>query len=253
MNITDKKENNITFPKYINTFQKSLRVLGTIKENLTKDDYKNGKGYIKDDGSVWIYCNKKPFPSTINLYPYFWFNEENKIEFSDPSPLMRNIYQMSSLRDLSVVNIINETKENENFYNEKELLDITSSANFFVPYIKKVDDPWKKLIKMMILEKGIDINRLKSRANPPYQIPNMRTALNGTTKMSVNYFDDWMNLLCCKCEINIKNDGSDKVNPLKYDYTYDVSTDTLYAYINGKKMKVDMQKYYYNPKEDEES
>lgn len=239
------KKENIKFPQYISTSQKTVRVVGAITSDKNINDYKNGKGYIRDDKSIWIYCEQKPNREIKNTYPYFWFNEKGEMEFSNPTPIMRNIYQISSLKDISVATIIDNTGEDENFYNEKELLDISSATSVYVPYIRNGDDPWKILIKLAILMKGIDINRLKSKTNLPYQIPNMRTALTKNTKMSVKYFEDWMNLLQCEYEITINDKNTDPGKPdqLGKRYTFVPSTGKFYAEIDGQRQEIDYSRY----------
>ena len=103
---------------------------------------------------------------------------------------------------------------------------------------------------MMILTKGIDINRLKVKMGVPYKLPNMRTALSNDTKMSTTYFATWAEILGLEVEFHIKDDGSDRLSPLGNEHIYDPVTDTLYVVINGKRLPVDMKKYYEKPMED---
>ena len=183
----------IIFPQYINTTERTVSVNGMIKENDSKSDYEDGKGYINSNDEIWIYVNKKPPKNAINAYPYFWFNKDGIKEYSEPSVLMKNVFKVDSLQDISVLNIINTTDPNEQLYNEAEILDINASANFYIPIINKDDDFLKKIVKIIIIEKGIDINRLKSKTEMPYILPNMKTALQNKTKMSVSYFTAWIN------------------------------------------------------------
>ena len=160
-------EKKLVFPQYINTNERTVSVNGVMKTNDSPSDYENGKGYINEQEEIWIFCEKKPMKATINAYPYFWFNKDGKKEYSEPSELMRSIFKVDSLQDISVLNIINNTKPDEQLYNEAEILDINASANFYIPIINKDDDFLKKIVKLIIIEKGIDINRLKSKTEMP--------------------------------------------------------------------------------------
>ena len=241
------------FPQYINTNERTVSVNGVMKENDSSKDYEDGKGYINDKDEIWIYAEKKPSTTVVNAYPYFWFNEDGKKEYSDPSELMRNIFKIESLQDISILNIIEKTDPNEQLYNEAEILDISASANFYIPIINKDDDFLKKIVKLIIIEKGIDINRLKSKTEMPYILPNMKTALQNKTKMSVSYFTAWMELMGCSFDVVIKDNGTDTVNPLKQPYVYDTETDSMSVIINGKEIKLDTDKYYKtNVTDDEE-
>lgn len=166
-------ENELKFPQYINTSERTVSVNGLMKENDSPSDYEDGKGYLNENEEIWIFCKKKPGNNVVNAYPYFWFNKDNKKEYSDPSDLMKHIFRISSLQDISVLNIINNTKPDEKLYNEAEIIDINASANFYVPIINKEDDFLKKIVKIIIIEKGIDINRLKSKTEMPKRILGM--------------------------------------------------------------------------------
>jgi hypothetical protein len=120
---------NFKFPQYINTNERVIAVHGMIKNNSTKEDYLVGKGYIRDDDSIWIYSDKKPNKSIINSYPYFWLCEDGSIGYSNPSDFIRNIYRVESMQDISVVTIIDTTSPDEKLYNEvREAVDIPVMA-----------------------------------------------------------------------------------------------------------------------------
>lgn len=236
----------LTFPQYICTNNRTISVAGIMKnkEEDLPDNYINGKGYIDpSDDSIWIFVNKKPNKLRKDSYPYFWFDKESNRERSNPPQGIRELYNAKNLRDLSVESIIDDIKEDEVIYSPEELAYINSSTSFYKPPVYKKDDNWKKLIKYMILTKGIDINRLKVKMGVPYKLPNMKTALNNDTKMSPPYFATWLEILGLEVTYKIKDDGSDRLNPIG-EMEYDPTTDTLYSIINGKKVKVDVKQFY---------
>ena len=184
-----------------------------------KVQYIDKKGYVDEDGNIWIYCAEGK-PKNCNAYPYFWFNEDGEKEFSDPPELIKKIYTVDNMIDMSVYKIIEDTQVNEELYDEDMLNDINSSSSFFVPTIRELDDFLKKIVKYAILQKGIDINGLKSKTDEKYMLPNMKSALQNKTKMSVIYFLTWMNLLGCDFEITVIDNGEDTKNKLKYPLVY---------------------------------
>ena len=259
----NKEKKEFKFPLYINTSDKSTSVVGVITD--TSQTYIDGKGYLKDSDKkddnynkdndnddnkdndnkkveVWIFCKKKPPKVSRNSYPFFWI-EDGEFKFSNPSEFMKDIYTTDNLRDLSLVNIINKTIPGEQLYNEQEILDINAASSTFTPRIEKDDDFLKKIVKVIINEKKIDINKLKSRVDLPYVLPNMRTALANKTKMSVVYFLSWMELLGCSFEIIVKDNGEDKENPLAFDHIFDIETDKTYINMNGKPVLLDISQY----------
>ena len=88
----------------------------------------------------------------------------------------------------------------------KEPLSISSDNNLecefgepekgiFKVELSEKDDPLKRLIKVAIIQKHININHYKDRGSTPYLLNNMRSALKGTSKMMVPYFVNWCEIL----------------------------------------------------------
>ena len=232
--MSDKKKKTLeeikNFPQYLPAKKKTVSVEGYIKND--NKNYTDNKGYIDDDGVIWIF-NATGKPKNPNMYPYFWFTEDGKLEFSNPDAIMINMFRIERLVDMSLVNIINNTAENEVLFDEEEISNIISSTSFYVPEIKEDEDFLKKLVKYTILQKGIDINKLKSKTDEKYILPNMKAALNNKTKMSVVYFAYWMDLLGCDFEVTIMDNGTDKRDSLKNPILYQSHTEKLNNIVNG--------------------
>ena len=224
-----KKGNSIKFPQYVSGNARAVSVVGYITD--TNFNYEEGKGYLDDDGYVWIFC-KNGKPKNSDEYPYFWIEDEN-IMYSIPDDEIRDKFNIDNMIDISLVNIIEKTKPNEVLYDEQEIQDMNSAASFYVPIINDSDDFLKKIVKNTIITKGIDINRLKGKTDQKYVLPNMKAALENKTKMSVIYFCCWMELLGCDFQIDIIDNGLDSTNKLKTDLIYTSNTDKVYKSING--------------------
>lgn len=239
------KESDFKFPCYVNTSERSISVVGVIKgdKNDSPENYEDGKGYIDlKTEKIWIFCTEKPNRAFINAYPYFWF-EDGKIKYSDPGLLISKAYTVSNMQNLSVHNVIDKTVAGEKLYNEAEIIDINASSNFYIPMIHSYDDFLKKIVKIIIIEKGIDINRLKSKSDVPYLLANMKTALSNRTKMSVAYFAAWMELLGCTFDVTIRDNGTDDVNPLMNDHIYDFEKEKMSVIVDGVEKEIDFSKY----------
>lgn len=260
-------------PLYITTSNRTVEVIGVSDGNpektLTGDKYRVGKGYLFDSiryengkgessATVWIYCTEKPLHA--NTYPFFWPNSsENKsgdivttLKFSEPSDSMLEAFRVDNLLDMSIVNIIDNTVEGEVLFNEQELHDINAASNFYVPIIYESDDFLKRIVKTIIIEKGININKLKSKTDEKYILPNMKAALQGKTKMSVIYFAYWMELLGCEFSMYISDDGTMPTDRLKNPLHYRSDTGNITAIIDGEEVSLDPSKYV-NPNNNTES
>lgn len=195
MNINDLK-----FPQYLNSKNKTVTVCGIINNNT---EFVDGKGYVDDDGYIWVYCQNKPM--VIDVYPYIWI-ENDEIKYSTPSEKIKNEYSIKKLKDLSLVKILDSTEPREVLLDKTALQYINTGSAFYVPTMNDSDDFLKKLVKSVILKKGIDINGLKAQTGASYVLANMKSALESSTKMSVKYFLCWMELLNCDFELSISSD-----------------------------------------------
>ena len=196
----------LKFPMYVSTNNRTVSVVGLLSKDdkKKKEIYIDQKGYVDDDGTIWIFSGEGK-PKCPNEYPYFWFNEDDEKEFSNPPEIILTAFNEENMVDMSLVNIVETTDPNEELFDEEEINDMNAAAAFFIPPINKDDDFLKKIVKATIIKKGIDINRLKSKTDEKYMIPNMRSALTNNTKMSVKYFIIWMKLLGCEIELAVKN------------------------------------------------
>lgn len=241
------------FPQYVSTSERTVSVVGMVDKNNEEKEtgvFQDGKGYIDEDQSIWIYCGSGK-PKNKNAYPYFWLNEEGKKEFSDPPEIIRKAYSVENMVDMSLVNIVDRTEPGEKLFNEEEINDMNAAAAFYVPIINESDDFLKKIVKTTIIEKGIDINRLKGRTDEKYILPNMKAALQNKTKMSVIYFTCWMNLLGCDFEVNILDSGEDKNDPLKSPLVYQSYRDSVSSLVNGELVDINTGKYIKEDEDDE--
>lgn len=207
--------------------ERTFQVIGEITKNDDEASgiFVDGKGYIDEDGYIWIHSGSGK-PKNANQLPYFWF-ENGKKKFSEPNKKVFDVYNASKLKDMSIGIIVDNTKEGEELYSEQAINDMNSAAEVYVPTYKDTDDFLKKLIKTAIVEKGVDIARLKYKMPEKYILPNMKAALNGDTKMSVLYFITWAELLGLDFMVVLNDNGSDPIDPLKQSLIYDSTKDRV--------------------------
>lgn len=210
------------FPMCIVTNKRTIRVLGYIDtESVPKDQYEDGKGYIDENGIVRVYSDHEPPMSELNTMPYIWKDpDSDNYKMSNPEPIIINMFKEDRLVDDSVDNITKSTSENDVFYDEKELSELQSKSDLFIPIIRGDDDFLKKIIKMAIIKKGINVKRLMTAVPKPYQLANMKIALQNTTAMSTKYFVQWAEMLGLDFEIAVTDNGEDLKDPLKEKITY---------------------------------
>lgn len=205
---------------YLTVKSRTFRILGNI-EGFDKE-YEDGKGYC-DDNRVYIYYAEKPEKFD---YPSFYKSNDGLV-FERGKESNYDYFDTSLLQDLTYDVIKNNTNVDDVYFNEQELNDINSATSVYTPTMKDTDDFLKKLIKTTLLEKAINLNRLKSKGPEAYSVSNMKTALQNDTKMSVSNFVKWCELLGIKFEIVVEDNGFDRINPLLKKLKYNSSFDTI--------------------------
>ena len=217
--------------KFINSKDRVVNVIGPFNE---EENLIDNKGYIKD-GYVWIYIKKKPLIDK-NKYPYI-YHVDNGYEFSNPSKETLEGFSEKNIYDLSLMSIVEQTKPTDIMYNEQAINDLNNAASRYIPIVHEEDDYLKKIVKEAIIRKNVDINRLKSKMQVSYNLLNMKQALEKSTKMSVVYFMLWMEILGLDFEIKIKDNGQDRIDPLKEPLIYSSAIDVVVTekeYTNSK-------------------
>ena len=204
----------------------SLRVMGEISDGT---EFINGKAYIRvSDGSVFKYSsvpiNRDEYGKNV---PVFWvdsdgyqFIEERVTEGGNKK------YHVDNISYCDMNRVEQDTPIGSNFYNEVEMNDMNSSSEVYIPKIGPNDDYLKRLVKQVILDKKVDINSYKSRMDKKYRLTNMKSALTGTTKMTVPVFLLWADLLNFKFTIDVSDAGPTPL-PIGGTLHYDSTTNAI--------------------------
>lgn len=203
-------------------------LIGELGGEKTKTvaDFEENKGYVDDNGQVHIFMQN---PKKGEILPWF-----TVVLNDDGKPLLKyNTYKteeivkafnISRIKDLSIANIAKESENVEELH-DKEMIDrLLSATSVYVPKVKDSDDFLKKIVKTVIIEKGVDVHRFGGEMEKSYQLTNLITGLNNDSKMNPWAFLLWMELNRCKFKVTVTDTGSDKQTPLKYPITYDSST-----------------------------
>lgn len=196
------------------------------KKTLTVNDFKENRGYVDDDGYIHIF---REHPNNNELIPWFTVVMKDdgspKLEFNKRrSEETRKAFRIERVGNLSVKNIIDTTTEGDVEYDPEVLNDIARATSTFIPEIKDTDDFLKKLTKTSILEKDVNVHKYKKQMEKSYQLSNLIQGLSNTTKTSPIVFETWMEILACDFEIIIRDNGTDKQDPLKHVIIYKSST-----------------------------
>lgn len=213
------------FPLYLPfNKERTYSILGYLGEVT---EYRDNKGYInRKTGKIYI-CSKDNPPVHKDV-PIVYVKDDNSYELHDvASPRTSEVFREEYMYDLSYESIIKNSSVDDVLYDEEALSDMNAATSVFVPIINEDDDPLKKLIKQVIIDKKIDINCLKHKMPQKYGLTNMKSALVGKTKMSITNFNIWCELLGITYEITMIDNGTDGQHPLEKIIHYDSSTNRI--------------------------
>jgi hypothetical protein len=180
-----------------------------------KKKLKKGFGYIKGH-YVYIFRGKLEKYEKDNLLPGIYLNKEDEYIFIEPKKENKNIYHIDNIMELNLDKIFEDIENNKNeFIQEEDIETINNNSGTFKPTIKDSDDFLKLIIKQAIIIKQPNIKKYKNKFSVQHAFNNLKSSLEGTTKMSVDKFLSWTELLGLDWTVIIEDNGKDKNNPLK--------------------------------------
>jgi len=184
-----------------------------VKPFLKNIKLKKGFAYIK---GVLVYI----FHGKINklkseLEPGIYI-ENGTYKFVEPSRKERNFYSIDNITELNIDWLFDKVKENKEDFTSPEAIEIINN-NREIPKltIKPTDDFLKVAVKKIIIDKRINLKNYKNKFLDNYALNNRKSGLNNTTKMSVSNFKVWCEVLGIDWRLELFDNGTDKMNPLR--------------------------------------
>lgn len=201
-------EEKIRFPRYLHYGDDNMLTILGYLGNVTT--FVDNRGYVdKDTEKVYVYNPKNKH------VPYIIVSDDGEVTKVDTDLKVYDEYfKLSNSYENSIYTILSTTPKDAVLYDEEALADMNAATSVFVPEIQPDDDPLKKIIKSAIINKGIDINRLKCKLPEKYALTNLKSALIGKTKMSISVFQTWCGLLELDFTFTVSDNGNDGINPL---------------------------------------
>ena len=90
-----------------------------------------------------------------------------------------------------------------------------NTGEVYIPELKPTDDALTRIMKLMIIHLGVMPSKYKGTCEKEYTLDNLISALNGAThSMTINRFLAWCEILGLKWEVELIDNGTDKINPL---------------------------------------
>lgn len=184
-----------------------------------------GKGYIYKN-HVWVFRTD----TTSATYPIVYHadnDDGNKLQFIKPVPEEFENWSVDKILENSFDDA--RTVSEDRIILSSEMIEAMNNAtSSYKPVIADGDDFLKRLVKTAIRSKHVDLNRLKAKMAKSYGLSNLKSALKGSTKMSVDKFHTWMNLLGLDFTISVDTKSCPEEGMVAMHLQYDSSTDRIY-------------------------
>ena len=216
--------------RFIKTGTMLVQVMGNmpIDESSGKPVWNEsmipGKGYIYK-GYVWVFQHK----SELAPYPVVFHQMEessNNLSLLWPSSDDLPAWSVDNIRENSFDDA--RTVSEDRIILSSEMIEAMNNASSsYKPTIAEGDDFLKRLVKTTIRMKDVDLNRLKAKMSKSYGLSNLKSALKGTTKMSVNGFRTWMVLLGLDFTVTVETPANPAENREELYLQYSSETDKV--------------------------
>lgn len=212
-----------------------------VREYHKGDKLVNKAGYVRPDGTVYMYVDVFNPDEYINAYiipiAYRDKRDPDRLVFRDASdPFIKNQFRKENIVRSSFKKI-SESITDEPIYTEEEEIGISGSGKIFIPSIGTTDDFLKKIVKAILQKKQLDLKILQKKVNTKYTLTNMKAALIKETKMTTGNYVPWMNLLGTRFVMEIYDEDPQHPvgNPIG-TVVYDFVTDTI-TFDDGSKIE----------------
>jgi len=212
---------------YTDTEVYKIELLGDV--SLLPDDYefKDDVAYI-DNGYYYLYrgqykgTNKDKLKAGIYKntagadVPFFLVEPRTDSE--------KETYDVTThVASLNPVSIIDTTNTKEEI-----LIAIPESTKIFQPTLNPSDDILKRIAKMALIQKNVDLDRYKDRFKDKNALFNFKQVIRGDNKLSILIFDRGMEALNLEYTITIREKDDKNYVGTKLSAPICVSSDDTY-------------------------
>ena len=204
---------------------KDFNIVGYIEDT---SDFKIDNAYVdKKSGSIYIYKDKDYAYKDLPII----YMDDNTIHMR-PSKIKDinaefNINNNKNINNYSIAHIIEVSDENEVLFDKKALDDINSATSVLKLPINENDDPLKKIIKQVIIDKGVNLNKYKHTMTKRYNLTNLISNLKSDKPVTFRSFNLWCELLGINYALITKDSGADLDDPCDKQMYYTSENNTV--------------------------
>lgn len=191
--------------------------------------------YIKD-GYVYIYRGDV---AKMRKYSSGIFTDKKGNVMFTLSDDEKDIYDVANVRDDSISSILEQAKRISPTLKRRIIKDINKSSDIYVPELDENDDFLKHLIKLILLEKKIDLKEHKDKFKKAHDATNLKASLEAKTSsdgkkgnLTMPNLLKWLEILEMKIDVTI-SDGEHSEDPCFKTFSYKADDGYLVTPIEG--------------------
>lgn len=178
------------------------------------------EAYINLDLVMPYYGDAEAGMTKPGFYSRECDNGRLQLVIKEPNESEIEHYLSSKVITFEIDRLLEKIKS-EDFMSPEEIERINMNSEFRKFDINPDDDFLKVIVKTVINTKKVNLKIYANRLAERHSLGNMISSLSGKTKMSVNYFQIWSELLGFDYKLTISDAGDDPIAPLKDDIYYD--------------------------------
>jgi len=155
-------------------------------EDAAPETFDTSVAYIDGD-YFYPYRGERVGCNAVNLKPGIYTDTETKCIFrvcpesEDEKAAYAISGRIASMNPPSIIDIVNNKDD--------ILVAIPESTKIFMPTLNNNDDILKRLVKQALIQKGIDLDKHKSRFSDKNSLFNFKQVVKGDNKLSILIFD----------------------------------------------------------------
>lgn len=190
-------------------------------KKFTNGKLKKGYAYMFEDGLVLPYMGKiNDYILSADVPPGVYKRGHDTAFIFPRSDKEALKYSEENIREINIDKIFKRiTESKDKIPTLKDIEASNNNAEITKPLINEDDDFLKKAIKEVILNKEINLKNYADKFKTPHDRTNKMGALVKNTKMSVNYFTDWCEILGVNYKLTLVDSGNDVNSPLTTEIT----------------------------------
>lgn len=201
----------------------SIELLGDLTDDM---EFNDETAYV-DNNIFYLFRGISKKIEKDTLKPGIYQNKNGSPKYFIVDPITdedKALYDVST----HVVSLVAKSIIDTANTKEELLIAIPESTKVFQPVLLDTDDILKRVLKTVLLEKNVDLDRYKDRFRNKNELFNLKQVIRGKNKVSILIFDRGCDALNVKYTIKVEERSDDDVVGTKLTNPIIISSEDTY-------------------------